>query len=104
MDLECGGSTPIWIFGCLDYGRFPTIQSGVEPPHSKTVPLVVDHLRSAHSRQSPPLCQRPPVFQTGLSLTPAQPVRLAPGANCRELTQANFCRCAARRIEITRAG
>src|SRR5262249_24323177 len=39
--LECGGSTPLWMFGCLDEGRDPAaardpqIQSGVEPPHFK---------------------------------------------------------------------
>src|SRR5437870_3234603 len=29
--LECGGSTPLWITP-------PTIQSGVEPPHSRETP------------------------------------------------------------------
>src|SRR5262249_45243654 len=32
--LECGGSTPLWMFGCVDSSRGP-IQSDVEPPHSK---------------------------------------------------------------------
>jgi hypothetical protein len=37
--LECGGRAPLWMFGCGKSARkeskYPKIQSGVEPPHSK---------------------------------------------------------------------
>jgi hypothetical protein len=36
--LECGGWTPIWILWGLARFQNPKIQSGVEPPHSKTKP------------------------------------------------------------------
>src|SRR6266481_3578753 len=39
--LECGGSTPLWM------GDVRTIQSGVEPPHSKT-------------KAGPSFCLQPP--------------------------------------------
>jgi hypothetical protein len=38
--MECGGSTPLWIFGLVALSttalghHLPKIQSGVEPPHS----------------------------------------------------------------------
>jgi hypothetical protein len=33
--LECGGSTPLWMFGFRAPAQYRKIQSGVEPPHSK---------------------------------------------------------------------
>src|SRR5436190_3721171 len=36
-NLECGGSTPLWMCATmLRAGYRPPIQSGVEPPHSKS--------------------------------------------------------------------
>src|SRR5437588_10180193 len=55
--LECGGWTPLWMCACFLRTKNPSIQSGVQPPHSKSLLAAKRHwpqmfrYRSKHRRR-----------------------------------------------------